>query len=145
MINKSKIKVYLCDITYDTIIYVSDTIPLNIGYVGSYMKKKFGDRVEIELFKYPDDIINKLKTSPPDMIALSNYSWNSNLSEFIASLAKKINPNIVTVQGGTNFPYDEPSQKEFLINRPSTDVYAILEGEKTCANIVQRIFDVKKI
>ena len=144
MINKSKIKVYLCDITYDTIIYVSDTIPLNIGYVGSYMKKKFGDRVEIELFKYPHDIINKLKTSPPDMIALSNYSWNSNLSEFIASLAKKINPNIVTVQGGTNFPYDEPSQKEFLINRPSTDIYAILEGEKTCANIVQRMFDVKK-
>ncbi len=78
------------------------------------------------------------------MIALSNYSWNSNLSEFIASVAKKNNPNIITVQGGTNFPYDEPSQKEFLIKRPSTDVYAILEGEKTCTNVVQRMFDVNK-
>ena len=56
MTNKSKIKIYLCDITYDTIIHVSDTIPINIGYVGSYIKKKFGDRVEIELFKYPEDI-----------------------------------------------------------------------------------------
>jgi radical SAM superfamily enzyme YgiQ (UPF0313 family) len=144
VINKSKLKIYLCDITYDTIIHVSDTIPINIGYVGSYIKKKFGDRVEIELFKYPEDILNKLKTSPPDMIALSNYSWNSNLSEFIASVAKKNNPNIITVQGGTNFPYDEPSQKEFLIKRPSTDVYAILEGEKTCTNVVQRMFDVNK-
>ena len=85
----SKLKIYLCDITYDTIIHVSDTIPINIGYVGSYIKKKFGDKVEIELFKYPDDILKKLKESPPDMIALSNYSWNSNLSEFIASVAKK--------------------------------------------------------
>jgi len=144
MTNKSKIKIYLCDITYDTIIHVSDTIPINIGYVGSYIKKKFGDRVEIELFKYPEDIISKLKESPPDMIALSNYSWNSNLSEFIASIAKKFNPNVVTVQGGTNFPYDEPSQKKFLTTRPFTDVYAILEGEKSCANVVQRIFDVDK-
>ena len=47
----SKLKIYLCDITYDTIINVSDTIPINIGYVGSYIKKKFEDRVEIELFK----------------------------------------------------------------------------------------------
>jgi len=142
--SSSKLKIYLCDITYDTIIHVSDTIPINIGYVGSYIKKIFGDRVEIELFKYPNDILAKLKESPPDMIGLSNYSWNSNLSEYIASVAKKINPAVITVQGGTNFPYDEPSQKKFLIDRPSTDVYTILEGEKTCASVVQRIFDVNK-
>ncbi len=140
----TKLKIYLGDITYDTIIYVSDTIPINIGYVGSYIKKNFGDKVDIELFKYPNDILKKLKEDPPDMIGLSNYSWNSNLSEFIASFAKKINPNVITVQGGTNFPYDEYSQKKFLINRPSTDVYTILEGEKSCTNIVQRIFDVDK-
>ena len=142
--SNTKLKIYLGDITYDTIIYVSDTIPINIGYVGSYIKKNFGDKVDIELFKYPNDILKKLKEDPPDMIGLSNYSWNSNLSEFIASFAKKINPNVITVQGGTNFPYDEYSQKKFLINRPSTDVYTILEGEKSCTNIVQRIFDVNK-
>ena len=144
MNKKSKLKIYLCDITYDTIIHVSDTIPINIGYVGSYIKKIFGDKVEVELFKYPEDILDKLKESPPDMIGLSNYSWNSNLSEYIASAAKTVNPNVITVQGGTNFPYDEFSQKEFLINRPSTDVYTILEGEKSCVGVVQRIFDVDK-
>ena len=35
---KKKLKVYLCDLTYDTIILVSDTIPINIGFIGSYLK-----------------------------------------------------------------------------------------------------------
>ncbi len=83
--NNNKLKIYLGDITHDTIILVSDTIPINIGFIASYMKKIFGEMVDISLFKYPKEIINAIKSNPPDMIALSNYSWNSNLSEFIAS------------------------------------------------------------
>ena len=37
------LKIYLCDLTYDTIILVSDTIPINIGFVGSYLRKQFGE------------------------------------------------------------------------------------------------------
>ena len=44
-----KLKIFLCDLTYDTIILVSDTIPINIGFIGSYAKKKFGEKVSIEL------------------------------------------------------------------------------------------------
>ena len=141
---KGQLKIYLGDITYDTIILVSDTIPLNIGFVGSYLKKNFGDKIDITLFKYPNEIIEAIKSSPPDMIGLSNYSWNSNLSEFIASVAKKYNPNVVTVQGGTNFPYDDESQKEWLLKKPATDIYTMLEGEQSCANIVQRVLDSNK-
>ena len=71
MNNQKKLKIYLCDITYDTVIFVSDTIPINIGYVGSYIKKIFGEKVDIQLFKYPNDIIDKLKKDPPDMIGLT--------------------------------------------------------------------------
>ena len=63
---------------------VSDTIPINIGFIASYIKKTYGDKVDITLFKYPDDIIKEIKSNPPDVIGLSNYSWNSNLSEFLA-------------------------------------------------------------
>ena len=84
-----KLKIFLCDITYDTVILVSDTIPINIGFIASYIKKNLKDEIDIELFKYPNDVIEKIKSSPPDVIALSNYSWNSNLSEYIASIAKK--------------------------------------------------------
>ena len=78
-----KFSVYLCDLTYDTIILVSDTIPINIGFIGSYMKKMFGDQIDLSLFKYPNDAIEAIKKNPPDMICLSNYSWNSNLSSYI--------------------------------------------------------------
>ena len=139
---KDKLRVYLGDITYDTIILVSDTIPINIGYIGSYMKKIFQDKVEISLFKYPKDIISAIKLNPPDMIALSNYSWNSNLSEFICSISKKYNEEVITVQGGTNFPYDEESQKKFLSERPFTDIYTYLQIFYECLCMFKHMFDI---
>ena len=52
MKQNSSLKVFLCDLTHNTIILVSDTIPINIGFIGSYMKKIFGNQIEIILFKY---------------------------------------------------------------------------------------------
>ena len=51
------LKIYLCDLTHETVILVSDTIPLNVGYIGAYAKKMFGDKIEISLFKYADKLI----------------------------------------------------------------------------------------
>ena len=136
-----KIKIYLCDLTYDTILLVSDTIPINIGFIASYIKKYFNKETEISLFKYPDSTIREIKRNPPDMLALSNYSWNSNLSEHVASIAKTINSNVITVQGGTNFPHKTLQQKSFLQARPSTDIYTFLEGEKSLLNVVKRIME----
>ena len=141
---KNKLRIFLGDITHDTIVLVSDTIPINIGFIASYIKKIYGDSVDITLFKYADDIIKKIKSNPPDVIGLSNYSWNSNLSEFLISLAKKHNPNIVTVQGGTNFPHDEETQKDFMSERPATDIFTILEGEKSFDNIIGRVLECNK-
>ena len=124
-------KIYFCDLTYDTILLVSDTIPINIGFIASYINKNLAKNIEINLFKYPQNVIEAIKNDPPDMIALSNYSWNSNLSEFVASLAKKYNPNVITAQGGTNFPHRLELQKDFVKTKKNTDVFTILEGEKS--------------
>ena len=88
------LKIYLCDLTHETILLVSDAIPVNIGYIGAYAKKVYGSNIDVSLFKYPESAIEAIKTDPPDILALSNYSWNSNLSEYVASIAKKINPEI---------------------------------------------------
>jgi len=138
---KKKLKVFLCDLTYDTIILVSDTIPINIGFIGSYSKKKFGEDISVELFKYPNEVVEQIKKNPPDVIGFSNYSWNSNLSEYVASIANKINPNVITVQGGTNFPHQTKLQESFLRDRPFTNFHTLLEGEKSFANILERIFE----
>ena len=135
------LNIFFCDLTYDTIILVSDTIPINIGFIASYAKKIFENEITVKLFKYPNDVINAIKKEKPDLICLSNYSWNSNLSEHIASIAKKINPNVITAQGGPNFPHNNEQQIEFMKNRPSTDIFMIMEGEITTTNIIKRIIN----
>lgn len=138
-----KKKIFLCDLTYDTIILVSDTIPINIGYIGSYLIKNLKDDVEVELFKYPKDAIKKIKEEKPDVVALSNYSWNSNLSDFVSKIAKDVNPNCITVQGGTNFPHDKTQQEVFLNQKKHVDIYTLLEGEKSFLNIIKKLISVK--
>ena len=46
------LKIFLADLTYDTITLSTDVFPLNIGFIGSYTKAQFGSNVEIKLFKY---------------------------------------------------------------------------------------------
>ena len=138
---KEKLKIYLCDLTYDTILLVSDTIPINIGFIASYIKKYQNNEVEISLFKYPNSVIEAIKKNPPDMIALSSYSWNSNLSEYVSSITKKFNPNAITIHGGTNFPHKHELQKIFLQNRPHTDIHTLFEGERALLSVVKRILE----
>jgi len=137
------LNIFFCDLTYDTVILVSDTIPINIGFIGSYAKSIFNDNITVKLFKYPQETIDAIKKEKPDLICLSNYSWNSNLSEYVASIAKKANPNIVTAQGGPNLPHDNVQQIDFLRNRPSTDIFMIMEGEITTVNVINRIIQSK--
>ena len=138
------LKVYLCDLTHETVILVSDTIPLNLGFIGSYAKKIHGNSVEISLFKYPKTAIDAIKKNPPDVLGLSNYSWNSLLSEQVANIAKSLNPKVVTAQGGPNFPHDVDQQLEFLKKRPNTDFHIEFEGEASFSNFLGRVLKDRK-
>src|SRR5947199_216258 len=86
-----------------------------------------------------DSMPTRAAATPPDVLALSNYSWNSKLSERVARLAKERKPNVVTVQGGTNFPHREAQQLEFLCTRPATDVFVELEGETSFLALLRRV------
>ena len=133
------LKIYMGVLTHDTIILVSDTIPINIGFIAAYAKKLYGDRIDVSLFKYPSSLIEAIKQQPPHVLALSNYSWNSHLSERVAKFAKHVNPSTITVQGGTNFPHSPSHYREFLLKRPATDLHVELEGEVSFANFLGRL------
>ena len=141
--NKNLLRIFMCDLTHNTIVLVSDTIPINIGFIGAYTQKCHGDAVDISFFKFPETVIDAIKTSPPDVIALSNYSWNSNLSEHIAGIAKQHNPNVITVQGGTNFPHESELQLDFLMSRPNTDIFVELEAEVAFTILIGRILSCR--
>jgi radical SAM superfamily enzyme YgiQ (UPF0313 family) len=137
------LNICLCDLTHDSIILVSDTIPINVGFVGSYIKREFGDAVEVTLHKYPREALARIKANPPDVLGLSNYSWNSNLSERVAAAAREANAKVVVVQGGTNFPHDDGQRIEFFLRRPATDGHIEFEGETAFANVVRRVLEVR--
>jgi len=69
------LNIYLADLTYNT-IKTNYVVPLNIGYVAAFLKEKFGQEVNIKLFKYPDILEKALLENSPDILALSHYSWN---------------------------------------------------------------------
>ena len=44
------IKIYLGDLTYNTVSLATDAFPLNVGFIASYCTKLFGDDIDITLF-----------------------------------------------------------------------------------------------
>jgi len=135
------LRIYVADLTYDTISITSDVFPLNIGYIASYCKKRFGDFVEIKLFKFIKKLEKAIQESPPDVLGLSNYVWNHKLGLEMFRLALKHNPQTLTVWGGPNFPSDIPSQEKFLNKYPEVDVYVPIDGETGFSNVISKILE----
>ena len=124
------LKIYLADLSHTGQGVATDTFPLNIGLVASFAKKKFWKDVDITLFKYPEDLKEALKAAPPNILGCSNYTWNSNLSYYFTKLAKSFSSEILTVWGGTNYPFSASHQEQFLRNRPELDLHIFYEGEQ---------------
>jgi radical SAM superfamily enzyme YgiQ (UPF0313 family) len=132
--------VYLADLTHVGNGVATESFPLNIGLVGSYSKKRFGSDIEVRLFKYPGALQEALKERAPDILGCSNYTWNFNLSYEFCRLAKSMSPDIVTVLGGTNYPFTPHEQEAFLRKMGSTlDVHVFYEGETAFGNLIERI------
>ena len=137
------LKVFLADLTYDTITLSTDVFPLNIGYIASYAKAQFGSDVEIKLFKYIEKLEDELERSPPDIIGFSNYAWCNRISREMSRIFLKLNPNGIVVWGGPNFPLDLPSQERFFRDNSIIDFYVPVEGEIGFANIVKKSLEIK--
>lgn len=140
-----RVLIYLADLTHTGLQVATESFPLNVGLVASNVKKHLGDRVEIRLFKYPEKLTAALRREMPDILGCSNYVWNSNLSEWALGYAKRRHPNVVTVQGGTNYPFGAAGQLEFLQLHPNTDFHIFYEGETAFLNLVSRFIEIRNL
>jgi putative methyltransferase len=133
-------KIYFADLVYNTIKMDSrDCVPLNIGYVASFLKEKFGQEVDIKLFKYPDMLQKALFENPPDILAQSHYSWNARLNLIFLDMARRLNPKVLTVMGGPNIRTEPADIKKFLTDHRNVDYYIINEGEEPFFRLVSEI------
>ena len=138
-----QLKIYLADLTYDTLNLATDSFPLNIGFVAAYCKKKFGEKIDIKLFKYPKDLEKSIKEDKPDILGMSNYPWNFNLGMAFFKKIKQISPNTVTVMGGPNIPLHDEDRTSFILKNRLIDFYVYLEGEEAFSNLVERVLEHK--
>ncbi len=115
-------------------------MPVGIGYIASYTQAQLGaENVDVTLFAEPEPLIAEIKTGNPDVVAVSNYCWNTELAGLMLKIAKETNPNIVCIAGGPDFPLKKEKRQKYLQDRNYIDFYAYQEGEMSFANLVKKI------
>ena len=117
------LRIFLADLTHDTVGLATEGFPLNIGFVGAYCKEWFGDTIDVTWFKYVRDREEAIYHTPPDILALGNCAWSHNVSMAMLRLLNSHRPEALRVLGGPNFPHDPKQQQDFLATRPLVDVY----------------------
>jgi len=131
-----KPKIFLADLVHNQHTYPY-AVPLNIGKLAANLSLKFNKRIDIKLFKFADKLLDNL-SAKPDILALSNYDWNVNLTRTIARMAKKMNPDVFIVMGGPNIDGGNDLRiKNFLTNNPYVDAYILFDGEEPIVNLVE--------
>jgi radical SAM superfamily enzyme YgiQ (UPF0313 family) len=122
--------IYLADLTHTGQIVSANVHPLGIGLIAAYAKKELGERIEIELFKYPEDLGKALDRRISDIIGFSNYSWNFNLGYAFAERVKQAKPETVVVFGGPNYGLTQREISEFWERHTAIDFHMVGEGER---------------
>lgn len=131
-----RLSIWLVDPTYTQQTIASDYIPLAIGNIAAFTGHLLDLAQPIRLFKYPEDLFAAAEAGPlPDIVGLSNYVWNHDLSMQLAAWFKRRNPATVVVMGGPNYPVVAHEQEAWLKARPLIDFYVIKEGEAAFANL----------
>jgi len=141
----SPVRIFLGDLTYNTIGMSTEVFPLNVGYIAAYCKKRFGSKVDITIFKYIDELEDSIYENPPDVLGLSNYVWSYRIGLEMFNLVRSHNSNVITVWGGPNFPQDLESQQIFMKNCSNIDFYVPIEGEVGFSNIVEEVLNISEL
>ena len=129
-------RVYLADLANQLVELDNKSIPIGVGYVGSYCKKVYADSVEVIIFRTFDQLRKAVLDSPPDIAGFGSYDWNSNLSLKAANFIKGVNPNCITVMGGANVEVSPKDNVVFLESHKQIDCLIYGDGEYAFAALV---------
>jgi radical SAM superfamily enzyme YgiQ (UPF0313 family) len=139
-LSKSQYRILFSDLTHTGVGLNADVFPLGLGFVAAYACQELTERIEVELFKFPDDLNKALKNAPPDVLCFSSYAWNARLTYKFAEYTKKTYPGAVTIFGGPDFPLPEDERKDFLLERPAIDFFIKWDGEHALVGLLKNLF-----
>ncbi|MFC2004686.1 B12-binding domain-containing radical SAM protein [Chloroflexota bacterium] len=134
-----KVEIYLCDFVHNYLGVGTYMFPLNIGFIAAWANKQFSGDVDIHLFKYPGDFMEKFKELKSNLVGFSNYTWNADLNSKISQWVKSQSPETIVVYGGPNITYSPESYNRFFSTHSSVDFYVLHQGETPFGNILCKI------
>lgn len=136
-----KAKVFLADLRYNYLgVLANDCMPLGVAYMKAVMDRDLPE-VQSRLFAYPDKLFDAIRQTPPDVLMLSNYTWNENLSFHLAKLAKRIKPDMFVVMGGPNISIEDDRRIEYFNAHPEIDLYVLGEGDYLATEVLRHYLD----
>ena len=149
MFLNNKVDCFMGDLTHTKQGIQAKCFPLGIGLVAEYAKQELGDMLNIELYKYPEELEKSCKKHQPKILSLSNYAWNQELAFTFIKAYKLLNKDAIIIVGGPNFPYSSDERKEFLLQNDFIDFYIFGEGEIGFVEILKELisndYDIEKI
>jgi len=137
---KRKLLIYLADLAHD---YRPNhfCVPLGVGFIGDHVKASYPGQVDVRLFKSPGKLLAAIRDRAPDVVGLSNYSWNQELNRFIERRVARECPDAVMIQGGPHIRISDAGIAEYLTEHPECDYYVMFEGEFPTATLVGRFLE----
>jgi len=137
-------RIALIDLNHMTLGVHTNTIPLGIGSIAYYLKNN-AEHIDVRLYKNPAKFLDALKDWMPDVLGITQYSWNSELNLYAAQIVKKYNPQCLIVAGGPNLYLSREERLAYLKKQNFVDICVGYDGEMPFAEIVKRLINGKKI
>jgi len=133
------VRVFLADLRHNyTGVLANDCMPLGVGYIKAVMDAGLGAEVDSQVFAYPDHLAAAMRENPPDVLMLSNYMWNEQLSLAFARIAKALRPETLVVMGGPNISLEDERKIEYFKGMPEVDLYVLGEGDFLGTEVVRQ-------
>ena len=110
------------------------------AYVAQF--ENITDEYELGEFIWRRDLIEEAVERLKDhaIVGFSTYIWNRSYNTVLARELKKVNPDVLILAGGPEYPIEKP---HFFKTYPFIDICAKLEGEKSFKQILEHFLTDK--
>lgn len=132
-------KIAMIDLNHVTCGIHTNTVSLGIGLLSRYLQKSVDYPFDVKLFKNTEKALNAFKSWVPDVLGITQYTWNSELNLYIASLVKQLNPGCLVVAGGPNLDLSVSRRTDFLKRIPFIDICIAYDGEIPFVELIKRL------
>lgn len=135
-----RLPVLLGDLRHHTIGCHSPFTPLALGLIAAHARVALGAAAPAFHFEVePVAAFRHVETARPRIVALANYMWNAEVSYHLFAFAKRLDPQVICVAGGPDFPSAPEERRDHLARRPAIDVFVLGEGEVTFSDIAEKV------